>query len=84
VHPVPACCERRLLRPILGDRAAADPVDRIDCDFTRLRRSVRPWSNQFLVALRVKQLEVWSADFLARHPDAVVAHLGSGLDAKVF
>jgi O-methyltransferase involved in polyketide biosynthesis len=77
-------CESRLPRPILGDRAAAEAVGRIDYDFARLHRSVLPWGNQFLVALRAKQLDVWAAEFLTRHPDAVVAHLGCGLDTRVF
>jgi O-methyltransferase involved in polyketide biosynthesis len=45
---------------------------------------MRPWGNQFLVALRAKQLDVWAADFLQRHSDAVVLHLGCGLDSRVF
>jgi O-methyltransferase involved in polyketide biosynthesis len=77
-------CESRLQRPILGDRAAAEAVDRIDYDFARLHRSVKPWGNQFLVALRAKQLDVWAADFLTRAPDAVVLHLGCDLDTRVF
>ena len=77
-------CESHLQQPILGDRAAAEAVDRIDYDFARLRRSVLPWGTQFLVALRAKQLDAWSHDFLARHPDAVVLHLGCGLDTRVF
>jgi O-methyltransferase involved in polyketide biosynthesis len=75
-------CESRLQQSILGDRAAAEAVDRIDYDFTRLRRSALPWANQFPVALRAKQLDVWSADFVARYPDAVVAHLGCGQDTR--
>jgi O-methyltransferase involved in polyketide biosynthesis len=76
--------ESRLAQPILGDRAAAEAVDRIDYDFTRVHRAVLPWGNQFLVALRAKQLDVWADDFLRRHPDAVVLHLGCGLDSRAF
>jgi O-methyltransferase involved in polyketide biosynthesis len=76
--------ESRLEHPVLGDRAAAEAVDRIDYDFARMRRAALPWSNQFLVALRAKQLDVWAADFLRRHPDAVVLHLGCGLDTRAF
>jgi O-methyltransferase involved in polyketide biosynthesis len=77
-------CESRLDRPILGDRTAADAVDRIDYDFKRMHRAVQPWANQFLVALRAKQLDVWAAEFLRHHPDAVVLHLGCGLDSRAF
>jgi O-methyltransferase involved in polyketide biosynthesis len=68
----------------LGDRAAAEAVARIDYDFERIHRSARPWANQFLVALRAKKLDVWTTDFLRRRPDAVVLHLGCGLDTRAF
>lgn len=77
-------CESRLERPILGDRAAADAVEHIDYNWARMRRWVPAWGNQFMVALRAKQLDVWAADFVNHHPDAVVLHLGCGLDSRVF
>ena len=43
-----------------------------------------PASNQYLVALRAKQLDDWCADYLRQHPDAVVLHLGCGLDSRAF
>ncbi len=76
--------ESRSRRPILGDKAAAEAVDRIDYDFKRIHRSSLPVSNQYLVALRAKALDDWCADFLRRHPDAVVLHLGCGLDGRAF
>jgi O-methyltransferase involved in polyketide biosynthesis len=77
-------CESRLEQPILGDQAAAEAVDRIDYDFKRMRRVAQPWSNQYLVALRAKKLDDWSAAFLHRHPNAVVLHLGCGMDTRAF
>ena len=71
-------------RPILGDHIAAEAVDRIDYDFKRIHRTSLPASNQYLVALRAKQLDDWCAAFLARHADAVVLHLGCGLDGRGF
>ena len=76
--------ESRSRRTILGDHAAAEAVDRIDYDFKRIHRMSLPASNQYLVALRAKQLDDWCADFLARRPDAVVVHLGCGLDGRAF
>jgi O-methyltransferase involved in polyketide biosynthesis len=76
--------ESRSPRPILGDDAAAEAVDRIDYDFKRMHRTMLPASNQYQVTLRAKQLDDWCADFLRRHPDAVVLHLGCGLDGRAF
>jgi len=76
--------ESRSPRPILGDHAAAEAVDRIDYNFKRIHRAAQPWGNQFLVALRAKKLDDWTADFVRRHPDAVVLHLGCGLDTRAF
>ncbi|TXI60880.1 class I SAM-dependent methyltransferase [Mycolicibacterium mageritense] len=76
--------ESRLPQPVLGDHAAAEAVDRIDYDFKRMHRAAQPWANQFLVALRAKQLDDWTVSFLDKHPDAVVLHLGCGLDTRAF
>jgi methyltransferase (TIGR00027 family) len=70
--------------PILGDAAAADAVDRIEYDWTRMRRAMHPGTNQYLVTMRAKQLDDWSTDFLRGHPDAVVLHLGCGMDTRAF
>jgi O-methyltransferase involved in polyketide biosynthesis len=74
--------ESRSPHPILGDHAAAEAVDRIDYDFKRVHRAAQPWSGQYLVALRAKKLDDWTTDFLHRQPDAVVLHLGCGLDTR--
>jgi methyltransferase (TIGR00027 family) len=76
--------ESRSQRPVLGDRAAAEAVDRIDYNFARMRWSMLPATNQYMVVLRAKRLDDWAADFLCRHPDAVVLHLGCGLDSRAF
>jgi O-methyltransferase involved in polyketide biosynthesis len=76
--------ESRSRRPILGDHPVAEAVDRIDYDFKRIHRTSLPATNQYLVTLRAKQFDGWCSDFLARHPDAVVLHLGCGLDGRAF
>jgi methyltransferase (TIGR00027 family) len=76
--------ESRSAKPILADHAAAEAVERIDYDFKRMQRAARPASNQYLVALRARKLDDWAADFLTRHPDAVVLHLGCGMDTRAF
>ena len=74
--------ESRSPAPILGDTAAAEAVDRIEYDWARMRRAMRPGSNQYLVAMRAKQFDDWSTSFLRRHPNAVVLHLGCGIDTR--
>ena len=76
--------ESRTPLPILGDTAAAEAVDRIDYDWARMRRAMRPATNQYMVTMRAKQLDDWAADFLRRHPAAVVLHLGCGMDTRAF
>ncbi|WP_275464785.1 class I SAM-dependent methyltransferase [Streptomyces noursei] len=70
----------RARRPVLGDTMAVDAVRRIDYDFARLR--VGPGAGGS-VALRARQLDIWTARFLAAHPEATVVHLGCGLDTRV-
>lgn len=72
--------DSRAKNPILGDTTAADTVRRLDYDFTRMRLSPGDAAG---VALRARQLDVWTARFLARHEEATVVHLGCGLDTRV-
>ena len=76
--------ESRSPAAILGDTAAAEAVDRIEYDWARMRRAMRPASNQYMVTLRAKQLDDWSTSFLRRYPNAVVLHLGCGMDTRAF
>lgn len=76
--------ESRSDHSILADHAAAAAVDRIDYDFERIRKAVRASSSQYSVVLRAKQLDDWSSRFLDGHRDAVVLHLGCGLDSRAF
>jgi O-methyltransferase len=66
--------------PILGDTHARDVLDRVDYDFARLDR-LR--GNQPLIVSRAKAIDERVRTFLAEHPDAVVLHLGCGLDSRV-
>lgn len=65
---------------ILRDHDADKVVQRIDYDFgkTGIRATTAAG-----VALRAKQLDDWTAEFLAEHRQATVLHLGCGLDTRV-
>lgn len=75
--------DSRAKRPILGDTMAADVVRRLDHDFSTMRLGAGESAS---VALRARQLDVWTARFLAdtAHARATVVHLGCGLDSRVF
>jgi O-methyltransferase involved in polyketide biosynthesis len=74
----------RAEKSILHDRAAAEALERIGYDFEALGSATSRKINPLLLAVRARQFDRWAADFLARHPDAVVLHLGCGLDSRNF
>jgi O-methyltransferase involved in polyketide biosynthesis len=71
--------DSRAKHPILGDTMAADTVRRLDYDFRKMRLGPGDSAG---VALRAKQLDNWTARFLAAHEEATVIHLGCGLDTR--
>jgi O-methyltransferase involved in polyketide biosynthesis len=67
--------------PILSDLAAEEAIRRIDYDFMNLNVK---WNDILAIAARAKMFDLWTDEYLASHPDAVVLHLGCGLDSRVF
>lgn len=65
---------------VLHDDEAARAVERIDYDFART--GMKP-TTSVGVAIRAKQLDDWTREFLAAHPEATVLHLACGLDTRV-
>ncbi|WUI01414.1 class I SAM-dependent methyltransferase [Spirillospora sp. NBC_00431] len=72
--------DSRAKRPVLCDRSAGAVADRLSYDYERL---VLRTDDRIATVSRARQLDRWTAEFLARHPDAVVAHLGCGVDRRV-
>ncbi|MFE0152299.1 class I SAM-dependent methyltransferase [Nonomuraea sp. NPDC059007] len=74
--------DNRLPDPILGDAYAERAMRRLDPDYDKRRFG----SSQMGLAavVRAKAHDDWARSFLAGHPDAVVLHLGCGLDARVY
>lgn len=70
-----------LEKPILGDTWARDIVDRIDCDWSRTTITAR---NSPAVTTRSLHFDTWARQFLAVHPEAIVLHLGCGLDSRYY
>jgi O-methyltransferase involved in polyketide biosynthesis len=71
--------DARSPHPILGDTLAAQVVERIDHDFARTGITRRSAAS---VAFRARLIDGWATEFLTAHPDAVVLHLGCGLDTR--
>lgn len=72
--------DSRSPRSILHDDEAERAVGRIDYDF---RRTGMTGTTAAGVALRARQLDSWTAEFLAAHPESTVLHLACGLDTRV-
>jgi len=73
--------DANLEKPILGDRFAKEIVDRIDYDWKKTSITA---TNSAAVTTRSAHFDYWARQFLAAHPEAVVLHLGCGLDARFF
>jgi len=63
----------------IKDAMAVSVVERLDYDFSRFQFEEHDHSS---LVLRNRQFDWLTADFLARHPQAVVVHIGCGLDAR--
>jgi O-methyltransferase involved in polyketide biosynthesis len=68
-------------RPILGDLYAKAAVARIDYDWETTSVNARRAPS---VAIRTAHFDNWTRQFLAVHEEAVVLHVGCGLDARVY
>jgi O-methyltransferase involved in polyketide biosynthesis len=66
---------------LLKDRFAAEAAARIDYDFARLKVD-----RDLMVglAMRAHTLDGWTRAFLTGNRDAIVLHLGCGLDSRIF
>src|SRR3954471_19300645 len=69
----------RSAHPILGDKAADDAVRRIDYDFSKIGLAPDVAGG---VARRAKPIDDWAGESLRERPDAIVLHLGCGMDTR--
>ena len=75
--------------PILRDPWAEEAMRHIDYDMSRSLKGVSSWSmwkeiGYTIIASRAATFDLLAARYLAEHPDAVVLHLGCGMDSRVF
>jgi O-methyltransferase involved in polyketide biosynthesis len=74
--------DNRLPDPILGDAYAEQVMRRLDPGYDKGRFGTSQLG--LAAVVRAKAYDDWARSFLADHPDAVVLHLGCGLDARVY
>ena len=73
--------DARRADPILGDIAADEAVREIDYDFRKLGVNENAAVS---VAIRARAIDELAGKWLAERPEAVVVHLGCGMDTRVF
>ena len=63
---------------VLRDTRALEIINAVDYDFSKIKGG---GANHTVI--RAKQLDEWTNEFIAAHPNAVVVYLGCGLDTRV-
>lgn len=69
----------RSKKSILNDKTASNIVEKVDIDFAKHKRGI----GERIFATRAKQYDKWLIDFITKNKNAVVVHLGCGLDARI-
>lgn len=64
---------------MIKDDQAVAMVNQIDCDFSRLRMHRH---DEIAIVMRMRKFDNHMRDFLRRNPEAVVVHIGCGLDTR--
>lgn len=67
---------------LLKDEKAVALVQQMSFDFSRIKHAAHDEESQVAVILRNREFDRYARDFLARYPEAVVVHIGCGLDAR--
>src|SRR5512146_2271729 len=67
---------------LIKDEKAVALVTQMSYDFNRVRQVHMDEEDKVTVILRNREFDRYAQDFLARHPEAVVVHIGCGLDSR--
>ncbi|KAI1258219.1 hypothetical protein MGN70_001268 [Eutypa lata] len=65
--------------PIVNDTRAAEVLDQVEHDISDIQSEGSP---QMVLLLRARQLDDWTAEFVANNPEATILHLACGLDSR--
>jgi O-methyltransferase involved in polyketide biosynthesis len=67
---------------LIKDEKAVALVAQMSPDFDRIRQIPLTEANRLAIILRNRELDRYARDFLAHNPEAVVVHIGCGLDSR--
>jgi len=67
---------------LIKDEKAVALVTQMSYDFDRIRQIKMDEDDKVTVILRNREFDRYVRDFLARHPEAVVVHIGCGFDSR--
>jgi O-methyltransferase involved in polyketide biosynthesis len=67
---------------LLKDEKAVALVTQMDSAFSRIKQIKMDEEDKVSLVLRNREFDRYARDFLARYPQAVVVHIGCGLDAR--
>ena len=67
---------------LIKDEKAVTLVAQMSYDFDRIRQIPLSEANKLVIILRNREFDRYARDFLARHPEAAVVHIGCGLDSR--
>ncbi len=67
---------------LIKDEKAVALVTQMDYDFSRIKQIKMDEDDKVGLVLRNREFDRYARDFLARCPEAVVAHIGCGLDSR--
>lgn len=67
---------------LIKDEKAVALVNRMSYDFARVRQIPLREANKVVLILRNREFDRYARDFLARRLEAVVVHVGCGLDSR--
>jgi O-methyltransferase involved in polyketide biosynthesis len=67
---------------MLKDEKAVELVTQMRLDFSRVRQIPMPELLKVMRIIFTREFDRYARDFLSRHPDAVVVHIGCGLDSR--
>jgi O-methyltransferase involved in polyketide biosynthesis len=65
--------------PILKDEKARLILERVDYDFGGLKV---PQKTVVTLSIRARQLDIYTQEYINQYPNAVILHLGCGLDSR--